>query len=95
MGLLFPVIKQCQQVKKKICAFLALPRQKPGFPLQSFCRCAAKRISATIPCAPRASSIFVSAYRAQKYDQPGFPLQFREPLRGLRDFRCNPLRPTG
>jgi hypothetical protein len=30
--------------------------------------------------------------RGQK---PGFPLQFLSPLRGLRDFRCNPWRPKG
>jgi hypothetical protein len=27
-----------------------------------------------------------------KRRKPGFPLQFLAPLRGLRDFRCNPLR---
>jgi hypothetical protein len=28
--------------------------------------------------------------------KPGFPLQFLSlPAAGLRDFRCNPLRPTG
>jgi hypothetical protein len=34
----------------------------------------------------------VGAFLAQERQKPGFPLQFLAPLRGLRDFRFNPLR---
>jgi hypothetical protein len=37
----------------------------------------------------------VCAFLALERQKPGFPLQFLAPLRGLRDFRFNPLRPTG
>jgi hypothetical protein len=50
----FQYFSQCQQVKKKMCAFLALERQKPGFPLQFLSPCGACGISAAIPGAPRA-----------------------------------------
>jgi hypothetical protein len=62
---------------RNLGAFAAPGGRKPGFPLQSFCRRAAKRISAAIPCAPRAQGIAPqspsSNFAKQNCDQPLAP----------------------